>query len=1127
MRGLKRLLLASVLCAGYTQATWAIKAYPHPIMMRQPDGTTLLVRIQGDENFHFVTTTDGFLLNKDKKGYFCYVDYDKKTQKKVMTKQRAHNVDVRSDKEKKLLESLASAKDATADILSRTSIMKKAPNKFLSRRIVAPRKYAVETRSGEATVKESQYLVVLVNFQDSVLRHTQQDFDHWLNQPGYSENGGTGSVKDYYRDNSMGQFIPNFKVVGPYTLSKPTAYYGGNSSDTNGTDTNPRDMVKEAVELAKKNNPDMDFRQFDNDGDGIMDNCYVIYAGYSEASTANDDDIWPHSWYLDDNTTIDGVLIHDYSCSAELVGMPGTPVVPSMDGIGTFTHEFGHVLGLKDMYDTDDTSNGKGIDPGAYSLYASGSYNNDSRTPPCLMAFERMQLGWMKEGEDIVEVKNPEDVTLTTIADNKARFINCQPDRTPGTGMEWFILENRQQTGWDKYIPGHGLLITHYDYTDEMKKDWWDINGPNNSAKHRCMYIVPADGIDNEVTRSGDTYPGKSANTSFTDTTTPNSLNWEKEPVNVPITNIMEQDGNVMFQVNGGTSKWNFIKTLVPEKIYDTQATFKANVESNKVDVDEVGFCWKEGASADPTLSDGVSAAGKVEDIKNASFTAKGLQPGTTYSVRSYMKMSDGSMVYGSPVPFTTEWAYANVTLNTPFYQDFKQWSDGNPDGWKIVDNNGDGTTWFQDENQGAVHYSLNYWNDADDYLIGRRRIHVPEKGTLFFTRGVITQEGGAIGVENLDVLVSTKTNDINDFHVVKRFSFADYFGAQHMEEVDLSQFVGKDIYVAFRVCSERLQNDLWLWDVMVTQKLDTPQNVKLERTADNMLTASWSPVAGATDYYLCLARETTKTNSVSEFTPIDSYQNVKGNVVLGTGSVEFRGSGSVTTQDCPEGITGCNFIVTTSGPLGTSELSVEGTQDGKTWTAVGAKISLKEYDSEGQEEQYKDYLEGKKYRQLRFNFKHGGRNGRIKYLTLIYNDGKEYEKLAAGSVGNATAVPIKNKEDGEYDEGKYRVWVSSGWNGLYYDESVPAYYQASTSTAITDVIGDSGISFSVNGGNVQVNGIKPGYTVNCVSAAGIQLFSGVANSGSMSFQAPAGTGFAVIAVSGEGKTYRTKIIIR
>lgn len=1123
MRGLKRLLLASVLCAGYTQATWAIKAYPHPIMMRQPDGTTLLVRIQGDENFHFVTTTDGFLLNKDKKGYFCYVDYDKKTQKKVMTKQRAHNVDVRSNKEKKLLESLISAKDATADILSRTPIMKKAPNKFLSRRIVAPRKYAVETRSGEAAVKESQYLVVLVNFQDSILRHTQQDFDHWLNQPGYSENGGTGSVKDYYRDNSMGQFIPNFKVVGPYTLSKPTAYYGGNSSSTSGTDTNPRDMVKEAVELAKKNNPDMDFRQFDNDGDGIMDNCYVIYAGYSEASTANGDDIWPHSWYLDDNTTIDGVQIHDYSCSAELVGMPGAPVVPSMDGIGTFTHEFGHVLGLKDMYDTDDTSNGKGIDPGAYSLYASGSYNNDSRTPPCLMAFERMQMGWMKEGEDIVEVKNPEDVTLTSIADNKARFINCQPDRTPGTGMEWFILENRQQTGWDKYIPGHGLLITHYDYTDEMKKDWWDINGPNNSAKHRCMYIVPADGIDNEVTRSGDTYPGKSANTSFTDTTTPNSLNWEKEPVNVPITNIMEQDGNVMFQVNGGTSKWNFIKTLVPEKIYDTQATFKANIESNKVDVDEVGFCWKEGASADPTLSDGVSAAGKVEDIKNASFTAKGLQPGTTYSVRSYMKMSDGSMVYGSPVPFTTEWAYANVTLDTPFYGNFLSWTDGNPDGWQIIDHNGDGTTWYQDEGAQAVHYSLNYWNDADDYLISRRRFHVPEKGVMFFTRGV-TEENG---VEDLEVLVSTKTNDLNDFHLVKRFSFADYFGAQHAEEVDLSQFAGKDIYIAFRVCSERMQNDLWLWNVMVTQKLDTPKDVKLKRTSESVLTASWSPVEGADNYYLCLSRETNKTNSQTVFTPMDFYQNVEGDVVLGTGSIQFRSNGSVTLKDCPDGIKDCKFIVTASGPLGSSELSIEGTEDGKTWNAVGSKITLKEYDSEGQEEDYSTYLENKKYRQLRFKFKNGGRNGRIKYLTLTYNDGKVYEDLAAGSVGNATAIPITNKEDGEYDEGKYRVWVASGKGNLYYDESAPVYYQANTSTGIHDVIEGTGIGISVNGGNIQVDGIKAGYTVTCTSAAGIQLYTAEARSGSLNFQVPAGTGMAIISVSGEGKTHRSKIIIK
>mgnify|MGYP002521916958 CR=1 FL=1 len=1130
MKGLKRLLLASVLCAGCAQTTWAIGAYPHPIKLRQPDGTTLMVRIQGDENFHFVTTTDGFLLQKNKKGFFCYVDYDEKSRKKTTTKQRAHNVDERTDKEKVFVKSLASASQVTTDILSHANIVKKAPNKLLSRSIVAPQ----TTLGTRASVKESQYLVVLVNFQDSVMRHTQQDFDHWLNQPGYSENGGTGSVKDYYRDNSMGQFVPNFQVVGPYTLSHETAYYGGNSSTDSGTDTNPRDMVKEAVELAKKNNPDLDFKQFDNDGDGIMDNCYVIYAGYSEASTANANDIWPHSWYLEDGTSVDGIQIHDYSCSAELVGMPSAPVVPSMDGIGTFTHEFGHVLGLKDMYDTDSETNGNGIDPGAYSLYASGSYNNSSHTPPCLMAFERLQLGWMKEGEDIVEVKNPEDVDLATIANNKARFINCQPDRKPGTGMEWFILENRQQTGWDKYIPGHGLLITHYDYTDEMKEKWWDVNGPNNSAKHRCMYIVPADGIDNEATRSGDTYPGKEANTSFTDTTTPNSLNWANEPVNVPITNIMEEDGTVRFQVSGGTSKWNFIKTLVPTSIFDTKATFKANVESHNVDIDEIGFCWKEGSAENPSLEDAKSGHGKVSNLNELTLTVTDLQPGTAYSVRSYMKMSDGSVVYGSPLPFTTEWPYANVTIDNPFYCDFKKWTDGNPDGWKIVDHNGDGTTWYQDETVHAAHYQLNYWNDADDYLIARRRIHVPEKGTLFFTRGVMGDENGGQYVENLEVFVSTKTNDLNDFHLVKRFSFADYLGEQHMEEVDLSQYAGKDIYLAFRVCSDKMQNDLWLWDVMVTQKLDTPQNVKLERTADDQLTASWDAVKDADLYYLCLSKETSEPNSVAEFAPMSAYHDVKGDVTLGMGTIKFTGTGSVTLKEYPEGLQKCMFILTTSGPLGTSELSIEGTEDGKTWNTIGTKFTLSEYDSDGQEGDLTNYLEGKKYKQLRFNFKYGGRTGCIKYLSLVYNDGLVYEDLAAGAVrpqgGDVQKMPIRNTKEGEFDEGKYRVWVAAGKmlteeSPIYYDESKPAYYDKETATGIQDVIEGTGIGIRVDDNQVLIDGIKPGYVVSCVSASGAQIYSGVSTSSSLGFHAPSGV--AVISVSGEGKAHRAKIIIK
>ncbi len=1110
MKLLKSLLIASALGAGYAQSALAIGAYPRPIVMKQPDGTTLLVRIQGDENFHYVTTSDGYLLKKNKNGYFYYVSYDEKSGRKSITSQRAHNIDERSAAEKTLLKQLKAAQTVNADILSKNTIVRKTHSKTLDKKVIAPKRIA----GASAAVKESEYLVVLVNFTDSTFRHTNQDFDRWLNEKDYSENGGTGSVKDYYRDNSMGQFIPNFKVVGPYTLSQPTKYYGENPSETSASDARPREMVKEACMLAKADHPELDFSQFDNDGDGIMDNCYIIYAGYSEASTANDDDIWPHSWNMgDEKFQIDGITINEYSCSAELVGMPGSPAQPSMDGIGTFTHEFGHVLGLKDQYDTDSYTNGKGLDPGDYSLYASGSYNNDSHTPPCLMAFERMQMGWMNEGTDIVEIKNPEDVELDNIAQNKARFINAQPDRATGTGMEWFILENRQQTGWDKYIPAHGLLITHYDYTKEMQDEYWSVNGPNNNAKHRCMYIVPADGIDDANSRTGDTFPGSTANTSFTDDTTPNSLNWNNERLNVPVTNITEEDGMIKFQVSGGVNKWNVIKTDVPEDVRDVSATFKATVNSANVDIDEIGFCWALG-NGEPTLNDNNAA---VEDTNNPKFTVSDLTPGSNYSVRSYMKMSDGTTVYGSSVPFSTECA----TVEAPFQSDFTSWTNGQPDCWQIIDNNGDGTTWVADESSNSIVYSFDYWNDADDYLICKRRIHVPNNGAMFFTRGVSEETS----IESLEVLVSTKTSNLNDFHVVERMSFADYFSQQHIEEVDLSKYAGQDIYVAFHCNSEKMQGYLWLWNIMVAEKLAAPTITDFSRKDEQNLHVAWTPVDGATGYYLYLGKETTTANQEVVFTPMSFYKEVEGDVSLGTGSIFFKSSGCVTLKEIPEGIDDCKFIVTTSGPFGTSEMLVEGSKDGgETWQSVGSKITLSEYDSEGQECDFSSYVKDKKYTQLRFRFKHGGRNGRVKYLTLIYNDGMQYETLAAGGVYN-TQIDIKNKKTGEFDSGKYKVWVASGYGNLFFDESAPAYYSAEGSS-VSEIIDGSNISVNVSNGNISINGLESGYIVRCSSIAGTPIYSGTATGNSVSFPTN-NEGVAVISISGNGKNYRTKVIIK
>lgn len=1114
MKGLQRLLFATLISAGCCQEVAAIRAYPYPILMKQPDGTTLLVRIQGDENFHFVTSADGYLLGKDPEGFFRYVDYDKKTGRKTLTAQRAHNATDRTAAERQVLSRLQAATLVNRDLLARKPLTLKAPARTLGRNIVSPvRKVGANGKAEEA--HESQYLVILVNFQDSTMRHTRSDFDRWLNEKDYSVNGGTGSVKDYYRDNSMGAFVPNFQVVGPYTLSQPTKYYGENTSDDAASDARPRDMVKEACQLAKADHPELDFSQFDNDGDGEMDNCYIIYAGYSEASTANDDDIWPHSWNMgDEKMEIDGITVNNYSCSAELVGMPGAGA-PSMDGIGTFTHEFGHVLGLKDMYDTDSYTNGKGLDPGAYSLYASGSYNNNSHTPPCLMAFERMQMGWMKEGEDIRELNTAEDVTLASIADNKARYINAQPGRAAGTGMEWFILENRQQTGWDKYIPGHGLLITHYDYTDEMVKEYWDVNGPNNNAKHRCMYIVPADNVDDANSRPGDTYPGTSANTSFTDTSRPAARNWDGESLGVPVTNITEDGGQVRFQVKGGATVWNVIKTEIPAEIRDTLATFKADIIHHEVDIDEVGFCWTLG-SAEPSLGAAGTSSSPVADIHTPQLTVNTLQPGSNYTVRSYMKLSDGTVAYGSSMPFSTECK----TAEAPFVADFTSWTNGQPDCWQITDRNADGTTWVIDESSNAIVYSFDYWNDADDWLISKRRIHVPDNGVLFFTRGVAEETS----VENLEVYVSTKSSDIADFNLEQRFSFADYFSQQHMEEVDLSRYAGQDIYIAFRCCSDKMQGDLWLWNVVVTEKLGTPVITRFERTSADCLHAEWTPVKGAARYYLYLGKETDKVNQEALFTPMSFYEDVQGDVSLGTGSIFFKSTGSVTLKTIPDGIEDCKFIVTTSGPVGTSELTVEGTKDGKTWQTVGAKINLKEYDSEGQEVELTSYLKDKKFRKLRFNFKHGGRNGRIKYLTLIYNDGMQYEELASGGVYD-TQIDIRSKETGEFDNGKYQIWVAAGDGSLFFDESAPAYYQHTT--AIEDVIDGTGIRLVTTPDGLTVSGVKTGYRLTLTSLSGTVLYQDVAQ-GNTLYMPASGTGsVALLTVEGDGHTYRTKTILK
>ena len=160
--------------------------------------------------------------------------------------------------------------------------------------------------------------------------------------------------------------------------------------------------------------------------------------------------------------------------------------------------------------------------------------------------------------------------------------------------------------------------------------------------------------------------------------------------------------------------------------------------------------------------------------------------------------------------------------------------SDKDDDGdlayWNIVDNNGDGVTWAYDKAIQGMVYNADYWNNADDWLVSEK-MHIPERGSLYVLRGV----NDASSVEKLDIYVSTKSRNVSDFHLVKSFSLADQFGEMAVDETDLSDFAGKDVYVALVCKSERLQNALWLWGIMLTQRLDAPTITKFERNGEKL----------------------------------------------------------------------------------------------------------------------------------------------------------------------------------------------------------------------------------------------------------------------------------------------------
>lgn len=552
------LLLLSALSAPLTLD--AVPAKPGVISVTLPDGTQLPVRLVGDENHHYYLTDDGYPL-VETAGGLCYgrLSDDGKI---VSTGVSASASAQRTAAERELLKSVDLK--AVERVLDSEAL--KAPRRNItsgSTRAKSPAKAPAEGFAkgpglfpGTAfpSIGEQKALVILVEYADVKfeLGNPHDYFSRMLNEPGFSDYGGTGSAVDYFKECSSGLFRPEFDVYGPVTLSKNMVFYGGNAS---GNDANPAMMVVEACEQL---DAEVDFSQYDRDNDGYIDNVFLFYAGRGEATGGGPDTVWPHSWaitnaYPTKRYEYDGVILDHYACSNEWEGN-------KPDGVGTFIHEFSHVMGLPDLYTTAYTN---AFTPGSWSAMDYGPYNNEGRTPPLYGAYERYALGWMAPSE-ISEAMN---ASLPPVGTNVAGIIRTDSD------YEFFLLENRQQTSWDTYIPGHGMLVWHIDYNLGI----WRENSVNNNANHQYVDIEEADNLKNTATRDGDPFPGYDNVTSFTDNTTPSMRSWSGASLNLPLTEIAEsEEGIITFKVKGGGSP-----------IASTQA-----LEAK--DVTDLGFtaCW-------------------------------------------------------------------------------------------------------------------------------------------------------------------------------------------------------------------------------------------------------------------------------------------------------------------------------------------------------------------------------------------------------------------------------------------------------------------------------------------------------------------------------------------------------
>ena len=567
---MKRYLMAATMVA-FVVAGWAAKAFPGKTIVKQGDGTKIVAQLHGDEYAHYYTAADGAILTMVGNGlYVAKQDADGNVV--------ASGVLAHEPGERGLVECLA------VDRQDRKSMMLKMME---MQNVGRQTTRASGSNSLFPSTGSPKAIVILVEFSDLGFKvdNPKEQFEKYLNSSEKltdvtkTEYNNFSSVKQYFTDMSFGKFTPQFDLYGPYKVSGSFATYGKNDN-----------MALLFTDACSAADADIDFSQYDADGDGKVDLVYIIYAGYGENYSSNNSNyIWPQSGKVSLTETFDGKRIERYGVNNELFGEESkeTQYGPRLNGIGLFCHEFCHCLGLPDMYPTGFFSNAIeccNVGLGYYGLMDAGEYTYNGFRPTALTCWERATLGWT----EIEELTEPCDVTLKTAERGGKAYKIVNPVNPD----ESYLIEQVERSDelWNYYVFADGMLVYHIDY-DPSAFGLSFNNVVNNEVGHPRFYLVAADGLMlsdyylnrtvnlsssssvNEVNKEmlnryegqyiddslylteakGDPFPGLNNVTSFTDDSMMPAFWYTGGGVGKPLTDISRNsDNNVTFKFSGG-----------------------------------------------------------------------------------------------------------------------------------------------------------------------------------------------------------------------------------------------------------------------------------------------------------------------------------------------------------------------------------------------------------------------------------------------------------------------------------------------------------------------------------------------------------------------------------------------